>query len=347
MIVFLHIWPSGKLRLAAILALCTFPATLSVAQSKGSIDPLLATFVVEQQKSLSRLDFLEVSLDLHIWFENSGVIVEHIAEVNQKHAPHCMYVDAVRQTTERNGTVATTSPEDTSARFLVGSEYAIYWLRRGLVAEMWEYKQRDGLPRPARLIRRVDMEGDFIRNFGFGTLNFEFKQLLEPTFSDRFRYVVEPVSEGTYEISLFLRDGVGPEVNHPVQTIRIDLGQGCLITHSLMFDPDGRAFREIVVEGGEIAPDVWFPVSALLREFSYDNNEGGKDVGRTTMLKQYKARDVKISGSFEPDTFTWKGMGFPAEIKVYRTDVLGEKRVLVVENGELVPEDLAIEKREQ
>ncbi|MCL4692426.1 MAG: hypothetical protein KJ060_07940, partial [Candidatus Hydrogenedentes bacterium] len=115
---------------------------------------------------------------------------------------------------------------------------------------------------------------------------------------------------------------------------------------SLMLDPDGRPYRQIDVQGEEIAPGVWFPIRARLQMFSDDDGDQGGGA-RLVTLREYKVRSVGIVDSFEPDTFTWKSLACPAGLTLYRTDVLGEQRALVVENGELVPKDLTRERRER
>lgn len=336
----------GRRYWLSALVVCVLAVTICLAGNADPIGPLIANFVAEQEKSLSQLRRFEVTLELYIWFESGDLTVEHVGEINQKHAPDRLRVDVTRQTTERDRNGNTRSAMDTSARFVVGDGYALYWMRNSKIAQIWEYGEVSDLPHPARLIRRIDMEGDYIHCFGFGTMDFEFKQLLDPDFTESFRYEVEQVSGGKYEIRLYLRDGVGSEVSHPVQTAIVDPAQGCLVVHSLMLDPDGRPYRQIDVQGEEIAPGVWFPIRARLQMFSDDEGDQGGGA-RLVTLREYKARSVRIVDSFEPDTFTWKSLAFPAGMTLYRTDVLGEQRALVVENGELVPKDLALEKREQ
>jgi len=202
-----------RFTIAIIGVICTFAFTSTAEDFLSErIDPLIASFVAEQEKSLAQLDSLDFQLQVHIYFENPEVTIEHVGTIRQKHAPGKLAVDVNRLTVERPIT-GQAREVDTSARYLANGDYAIYWLTASPSAEMWEYNAATGLPRPAALIQRIDMEGEYLRRFGFGALDFEFAQLLEPRYSEGYRYEVQARDDGKYQIQLYLHEGAGPEVS--------------------------------------------------------------------------------------------------------------------------------------
>jgi hypothetical protein len=205
---------------------------------------------------------------------------------------------------------------------------------------MWEYELGGDLPRSVALLRSVDMDGEYLHRFGYGALDFRLAQLLEPKYADVHRYEISLREDQTYSVTCFFKDRTGTWVDQPSQAFVIDPAQGYLIIENVMFEDGGKPFRVIKVKGEEVSPGIWFPMRVELKEFDESATTAGGEP-KVITLKQYAVRSIDTKPTFQPDTFTWKSLGLPPGTLVHRTDRLGVAQVMVVENGELVPRELA------
>ncbi|MCC6698859.1 MAG: hypothetical protein IT365_24760 [Candidatus Hydrogenedentes bacterium] len=330
--------PIGVLLVFGALCSMTVPAP-SVSAEDADADPnrqLIAQFNAEQQKSLRKLDKYEVVFEISVQFESADVAIQHTATLYQKHCLDQLIADVQRHTIERSRT-GRVMEQDTSAKLLVGDTCAVYWLTRSPSAQMWEYAFAGDLPQPVALCKSIDMDGDYLHKYGYGALHFTLAQALDPKNANFYRYEVLLREDQKYSVRRFFKDRTGTWVDQPSQAFVVDPAQGYLIIENVMFEADGKPFRVITVKGGEVSPGVWFPMRVEHREFDESASMIPGEPG-VTHISQYTVKSVNTTPTFNADTFTWRALGFPMDILIYRTDRIGEKQQLVIENGELVPQ---------
>ncbi|MBI4559369.1 MAG: hypothetical protein HY706_17420 [Candidatus Hydrogenedentes bacterium] len=219
------------------------------------------------------------------------------------------------------------------ARLVVNDQYIAEWDARNPVVRLIDYDRQTGMPVLTRRSYRTIFPRDVL-SYGFGDGELTLQGIYDHLSKEQEMNLSVEKGAAQDEKDVYRVKIYDKSSEQPFEELTVDTGKGALITRAVMFS-GSKITQEMKVLAKEAAPSVWFPV--VWEEVIYTKSkETGDLVERTRSRCEIK--DLEVNQEIPDEQFTWKGLDLRPETQIIRVDRSGAERIMVVVNGELVPE---------
>lgn len=301
-------------------------------------DPNIAllTMLADVQDA-NRNEIGSYELTMREW---SNVYTVHAGEI-QQHTMNTIHWEIrkgkLSRISRKRGTEVRSMPNVASGndelRMVICETYLAQWFVSNPIIYVYEFESQDNWSEEVRRFAKA-LNPRTPERYGFGNGSMTARELVEFLMANSDWVSVSVKNENTEPgvFQVILTDNNQVSV---LTEIRINSEKGGIISRCKEYS-DGDLISDIEVEA-KFIDGVWFPHRWTVRHYA-------RLAEREPTLVRESINEIlslKINPLLEDSEFTWQALDAPEDLVVLRKDSKGKERLMTVDEGELIPGELA------